>query len=114
MTELQLLFDQYNRQYFGGKLPRYRVMVSKNLPRDGNCDNKRRLILINSSDQSRTLLHEMCHIGAGGHGKRVLSKLRRLASLGSTDAAKEPDMYTNHVESNRAQMGDIRVSIGEC
>ncbi len=97
-TEASRLFDELNTRYWGGRLPRYRVIQRADLGCWGLCDNARRTILL-APHPSRealrlTLLHEMCHIGTGpgyGHGPRFLRKLRRLIELGET-ALHEEDL----------------------
>jgi hypothetical protein len=73
------LFDELNRKYWRGRLPRYRVIERASLRANclGQCDNARRTILLAphpSPEALRlTLLHEMCHIGTGpgyDHGPR--------------------------------------------
>lgn len=97
-TYASQLFDELNRKYWRGQLPRYRVIERASLPADrlGQCDNARRTILLAphpSPEALRlTLLHEMCHIGTGpgsDHGPRFLRKLRRLVQLGETKLVEE-------------------------
>ena len=90
------LFDELNRKYWRGRLPRYRVVERASLPDLGQCDNARRTILLGphpSPEAFRlTLLHEMCHIGTGpgsDHGPRFLRKVRRLVRLGETKLVEE-------------------------
>ena len=66
---IQSYFREYNRKYFGGKLPRYTVRFKKNFPtgQSGETDERRKIISIdwklrNYIDIVRqTLLHEMVH-----------------------------------------------------
>ena len=110
------LFDELNRKYWRGRLPRYRVIQRASL-RDllGQCDNTRRTILLaphSSPEKLRlTLLHEMCHIGTGpghSHGPRFLRKLRRLVRLGETGLVEEDiehydgAVVERHLEAVRA------------
>jgi len=95
------LFDDFNDQYFGGRLPRYRIKVVKRLrvrrkvDKDlnrlgavGVTDRRGRLIQIRSGQsdeqQIETLLHEMVHAVAGnGHGKPFCDELERIKALGA-------------------------------
>ena len=88
------LFHELNRQFFGGRLPRFSVSLRR--PDGlvhGECLPERRLIRLSRSLspslRRQYLLHEMCHIGAHGHGVRFQAKLRRLARQGETWALAE-------------------------
>jgi len=77
------MFARFYRQYFGGRLPRYRVVRRALRASDGHCNSRRRVIVLSSrltgDDLVHTLLHEMCHIGCPGHGPMFRAKLRRIA-----------------------------------
>lgn len=79
----QSLFTEYNKRYFGGRLPRYKVL----LPNDrSRCERDKRRIYINPQrgDVSVILLHEMVHATVGkGHGKVFLDEIGRIAKLGA-------------------------------
>src|ERR1035437_2198605 len=80
---LQSLFTEYNQLYFGGRLPQYKVLLTKD---HSHIERRKRKIYINldKEDASVPLLHEMVHAAAGlGHGRRWLNELRRLADLGA-------------------------------
>jgi SprT-like family protein len=92
-VDLSRLFDTYNRQYWRGRLPKYRVIRRATLPhRLGSCSNVTRTILIHRQspdDEALTLLHEMAHIGPTrgfNHGPIFQRKLRRLVRLGAPPA----------------------------
>ena len=95
MSDLDDRFVQYNREYFGDRLPRYRVLRRRRRNCVAACYDERRLITIHpdqvGDDLAATLLHEMCHIGGGrdGHGPRFQARMRRLqARLPAPLAAK--------------------------
>ena len=103
---VQALYDQLNRRFFGGRLPRYRVVLAERLPRTSwtepttmaFCDDKRELIRLRRTVAPtalrRALLHEMCHIGLPyGHGKRFCARLLKLAAHGETWAKWEAASY---------------------
>ena len=105
--ELQSLFMDYNQRYFGGRLPRYKVLLSNTdlqffadlNGESGRCERRKRKIYINphKGDASVTLLHEMVHAAVGmGHGKVFLDEVRRLAELGAP-LQKELKRYENVV-----------------
>ncbi len=85
MSELTEMFDGFNREYFGGRLPRYRVRLAALTAEGilGHCDGRRRLIRLRrglEGDGIRgALLHEMCHVGVSGHGPRFMRRLHRIA-----------------------------------
>ena len=63
-SEASRLFDELNRRYWRGRLPRYRVIRRALLPRFlGTCSDKTQTILVDSSLAGEmlrlTLLHEM-------------------------------------------------------
>jgi hypothetical protein len=93
------LYHELNRRFFGGKLPRYRVTFAqaRRSGWDGECFPDRRLIQLRrglaGDELRRSLLHEMCHIGAPGHGRRFLAKLARLVDQGEAWAQEELERY---------------------
>ena len=94
-NDLDQLFDELNRVFFEGRLPKYRVRRCEPHSREhGFIDNAAATIWICASpDPRKTLLHEMCHIGTPGHGRLFRAKLRRLARLGETWAQAERAYY---------------------
>ena len=94
-TELDELFDDLNRSLFDGQLPKYHVRRRE--PQNGeygSIDHATRTIwLCRLSDLRKTLLHEMCHIGTDGHGRRFRAQLRHLAKRGETWAQEERAYY---------------------
>ena len=94
-TDLDALFDRLNAGLFEGLLPKYRVQ--KCTPRNGErgfIDEEARTIWIcTSQDLRETLLHEMCHIGALGHGRPFRNRLKLLAHRGETWAQVERAYY---------------------
>ncbi len=101
-TEANRLFDEFNRRYWRGRLPTYRVIrraviLGRCL---GLCSNDSRTILLRRELQGEllrlVLLHEMCHIGTGSghdHGPRFVRKLCRLARLGEPNLLKDIERY---------------------
>ncbi len=92
---LTQLFQNYNRCYWGGRLPQCTVecaRVSGEDVRYYGWTASRRLILIdpvfheNEADIRETLLHEMVHVAVGfgaGHGTRFLYEIERLMREGA-------------------------------
>jgi hypothetical protein len=81
--DLQSLFAEYNQRYFGGRLPRYKVLLTNDHSR---WEGRKRKIYINpdQGDVSVILLHEMAHAAVGrGQGKKFLDEVRRLVELGA-------------------------------
>jgi GNAT superfamily N-acetyltransferase len=89
--DLAEMFDRFNRDYFGGRKPRYRVLRYPLRRTRGCCDTKRRRILIaqwlEGNMLTATLLHEMCHIGCPAHGRLFQDRIRRLLPLVSPSIA---------------------------
>lgn len=119
-SEAQRLYEELNRRYFRGRLPHYRVRFVRRLFPDsagtfyGRCDSDRKLILLRhdrapgAPTLRQSLLHEMCHIGAPGHGKRWQAKMRRLAALGETWAEQEAARYAEEIRHRRPFAAQIK------
>ena len=94
------MFDSLNRQFWDGRLPKYRVRQKAQPWRNGLCDPRSRTISISThragSEEAvrRTLLHEMCHIveRSGFHGPKFCEQLLRLAERGEEWARAEAAM----------------------
>src|SRR5438552_18817858 len=92
-TPLQTLFDEFNRRYWNGRLPRYSVRRQSKI-KDGElegwafCDHHKERIIIKSSLEGdvlrEVLLHEMVHVRYPdeAHGPKFARELRRLAARG--------------------------------
>ena len=89
--QLRRLFQQFNEQYFGGKLPAYRIRVVGHislLGESGRCKRRQRLIEIRRGqpDEKATniLLHEMAHAAtSGSHGMPWKKEMVRLREAGA-------------------------------
>ena len=93
--ELDRLFDHLNREFFEGRLPKYRVRTRPSQGGEyGSINAEEQTIwLCQCADRRTTLLHEMCHIGTPGHGRAFRAKLKRLAALGESWARTERAYY---------------------
>jgi hypothetical protein len=93
--DLTEMFARFNRDYFGGRKPRYRVL--RQPWRGGYCDIERRRILLplgmEGDELAAVLLHEMCHIGCPYHGRRFQERMRRLIPLVSASVAAGIELY---------------------
>jgi len=100
-SALQSLFEELNQTFFQAHLPRYRVIYGPppgESACSGYCDPKAQTMYVEPrpptpAELRRKLLHEMCHVGSLGHGKRFQAKLRQLATLGEAWAAEEAEKY---------------------
>ena len=95
---LSQLFDELNRKFFKGQLPRVRVTLSASIRANGEYWGERRLIRLrrglDPAALRRALLHEMCHVGTpGDHGTPFLKRLRILARRGEEWAKEEVRLY---------------------
>jgi len=88
----QELFHEFNKKYFGGRLPHYRVKVEGYIPNyDGLCTGKiyrkQRLILLVPQDEptmEKTLIHEMAHAATNVyHAKTWQEEMKRLLRMGA-------------------------------
>src|SRR6184192_574006 len=91
LQQFQELFQKFNNEYFNGRLPRYRIVLTDDcaLGSYGLCRKKEREIHLAASlsgkELDKTLLHEMAHaaVPRRGHGRGWLAEMRRLANLGA-------------------------------
>ncbi len=93
----QTIYDELNREFWDGKLPRYVVRFADddhplpNVPGEwplGSCDHKKRLITILATAQMHesvgglrgVVAHELAHVAAPDdeHGARFQAALRRM------------------------------------
>ena len=101
---LDKLFKEFNKKYFGGRLPKYRVIYVKGFPsstQSGECDPKTYIIKISrelrqfACEPKMVLLHEMVHAKLldgkdlfkeamrGFHGKAFQKEMLRLVKRGA-------------------------------
>jgi hypothetical protein len=88
----QELFEIYNRRFFEGRLPAYRIVVGNRYGTGnglhGFCRKKEREIHLDPRlrgvELKKVLLHEMAHAATRGtHGKQWLAEMFRLAEMGA-------------------------------
>ena len=108
--QCQELFETFNRQFFDGRLPTYRIVLCNRYGKGdhGLCRKKEREIHLGTGlggfDLKRSLLHEMAHaVTAGGHGKQWLAEMLRLAEMGAPtredwEAYQDPDQTIGPTE----------------
>ncbi len=110
------LFVQFNEKYFGGKLPRYRVMVVDQITRGGQCGmhfKKNRIIkLVRMSEEemTETLLHEMVHARVGdSHRERFCAEMDRLERIGAPVLKGEGEQWreVGRIKINKAYLRAI-------
>lgn len=96
MNSLQRLYDELHEKYFNNEFKDYDVTVNwsnRLTAAAGNCQRDRwnKTAKINLSthyhkkypeDIAKTLLHEMIHIRARGHGKYFQNEMQRIRQLG--------------------------------
>lgn len=114
---LQRLYDHLNGNFFDGRLPKYRVVLSAEFPNagydahyDGICLPERRLIRLRrgmtSENLRRVLIHEMCHVRCGDdHGRRWQNCMLRVAAKGEQWATEEVTQYRDHAEKWNDRIG---------
>jgi SprT-like family len=90
--QLRHIFADYNRKYWRGRLPNYRIVIAAMPDAMGLCDWTRKAITIDveqhKSDREvrSTLLHEMAHAaasirGSRGHDPKFFAQLEKLLQL---------------------------------
>lgn len=126
MSEAQRLFEELNRRYFRGRLPRYRVrFVTRHRIHAegiwyGECDSETRVIrlrhgLTDSSTPTlrQALLHEMCHIGAPRRSPRWQAKMKRLALMSESWAQQEAAEYAEELRTLRPWPARVKDTLEE-
>ncbi len=110
-SRLRRLFDRYNKRYWRGDLPTYRL-ESGHLPQAyGECRPNDKLIMVDvekhRSDREvrATLLHEMAHAadrtrGALAHGYGFFRELERLLRAGAPIKLTSAEMPGHHILDN--------------
>ena len=95
MNPAEILFQKLNQQYFEGRLPEYRIVLSESLGSGcGRCDKKKREIHLNAmllgDELTKVLIHEMAHaaVPRAGHGTAWLAEMQRLANMGAPTRAE--------------------------
>ncbi len=91
----QTIYDELNREFWGGRLPRYRVVFESDdhpLPDSddgfvlGACDHDTQTIVVHALSETRPgglrriVAHEMCHVALpdDGHGEAFQRELARV------------------------------------
>ncbi|MDG6998637.1 MAG: hypothetical protein JRN15_05930 [Nitrososphaerota archaeon] len=116
-SRLEERFKQFNMDYFDSRLPDYQVLLCSKCKTFGHelsgyCVSNPRggMILIRAGmgvmSTEQTLIHEMVHarlfwIKREIHGKRFISELRRLRSLGAPLSPRELDRAEKDSSLNR-------------
>jgi SprT-like family protein len=99
---LRGVFTDYNRKYWRGRLPVYRLVVATMPSSMGRCEWTRKVITIaveqHKSDREvrSTLLHEMAHAaaslrGSRGHDLKFFAQLEKLLHLRAPIAIDTPE-----------------------
>lgn len=112
---IRSLFLRYNRRYWRGQLPDYRLVIAAMPDALGLCDAKRKVITIDADQHKSdrelrgTILHEMAHAaafirGSRGHDLKFFAQLENLLRLRAPIAIDTPEaggvrVYANLVPS---------------
>ena len=99
---LQDIFEHYNRKYWQGRLPAYRLVIATMPDAMGLCESKRKVITIDverhKSDREvrSTVLHEMAHAaadirGSRGHDPKFFAQVEKLLHLRAPIAIDIPE-----------------------
>jgi hypothetical protein len=108
----QKLFDQFNRRYFGSRLPRYEI-ITDGPYYGGRCEpwNHRIYVTVKKSRFVVTLLHEMAHAAVypnENHGPVWQREMIRLRKLGAPIPELEYKQYENR-RATKAQRVIIEI-----
>ena len=101
-TRLQDIFAHYNRKYWQGRLPAYRLVVATMPEAMGLCESRSKLITLDverhKSDREvrSTVLHEMAHAaafarGSRGHDPKFFAQVEKSLRLRAPIAIDTPE-----------------------
>jgi hypothetical protein len=116
-----MLFDDFNRKYFRGRLRSVGLRYVNSAPeRSGKYCPASRTIHISRKltieEIPGVLLHEMCHIGTKGHGKQWRERINQLLAMGAPvdaeDAHPHPDNYVTRKKVRQAVTYYTSIMIG--
>ena len=111
-TRLKHLFERYNRIYWHGKLPDYRVVAGAFADNTlGECQSSEHVITIDVAKHKTdrrlraTVLHEMAHAaadrhGSQGHDLKFFAQLEELLQLGAPVAVDTGDAGSVRILAN--------------
>lgn len=116
--QLRVLFQQFNAQYFCGRLPPYAIRAVTRIPSRihldpcGRIRRKRRLIEIArgpDDEVTSTLLHEMAHAATtSGHGMTWKREMIRLREEGAPLVSPDLDVDTADWDGSRVSRTHFR------
>lgn len=108
-ADLNRMFDEFNKEFFGGRLEKFEVVPGEatEFTPEGECDHKARVITIyDPTDIRRNLLHEMCHVESPpqqartwrdqqsrGHDSGWQEAMHRLAEQGEEWAREQAENF---------------------
>ncbi len=100
-VELYRLFDQFNCEYFGGRLPRVEIAYSDRMLNAGQYTPSKREIKIGrkyhrifSDEIEDTLKHEMIHLVHFNHSRKFKEMALKIGA--SVRAKSHPDLRTKY------------------
>jgi hypothetical protein len=119
--QLRALFFDFNEQYWGGRLPGYRIRCVDTITRQeasGFCDRQRKLIRINrrlrDADAISCLLHEMAHAATtDGHGMRWKAEMIRLREAGTPLLGPDSRIALDDWSGEHVSQSDFQGVIGD-
>ena len=97
---LHRLFEYYNRRFWQGELPAFKIVLGPLDSARGQWNPKKRVITINAErhkndrDVRSTLLHEMCHAAdpqSLGHDDKFFAQLEKLLERGAPIGVGAPE-----------------------
>jgi hypothetical protein len=105
------MFARYNRKYWRGRLPVYRLVIATMPDAMGLCESRRKVITIDveqhKSDREvrSTLLHEMAHAaasirGSRGHDLKFFAQLEKLLRLRAPIAIETQEAGSTRILAN--------------
>ncbi|MDF1545983.1 MAG: SprT-like domain-containing protein [bacterium] len=113
IAELQQMYNRFNWQYFGGKLPAVHIEYSSRMLCAGSCNPREKLIRMGKkyhqifpSDIEDTLKHEMIHLIHFNHDANFRREARRVGTsvrARSHPSLRRPPKYLYHCKSCGAE-----------
>jgi hypothetical protein len=119
--QLRKLFEEFNRDYFNGRLRPYAIRVVDHitwLDESGSCSRGAKLIRIRrglcDEEAASTLIHEMAHAAAtGNHGLPWKREMIRLREAGAPLVEPDSTVLLEAWSGSRVSKRQFRASVSD-
>jgi hypothetical protein len=105
-------FREFNKKYFEGRLPQYKVYLCNECLKVGQCFREKKRIrmkrYLSFAQKLAVLLHEMIHIKVLAHGKRYVEEWERICKLGAP-VGKWKGVQSDTIPARRLKLNEKNV-----